>query len=352
MRGCGVNCETCGTTCSPTDAFCRQCGQQLKFAVNNVGGTDAAAKETPRPSKKTPGVRFIAMTIGAVLVGLSLFAARFGSEEVVSPEASPTSSSKTPMPSETYSPPSNIAIAIGMEITEVLISDGTCSEATTAIGIDGAFGRAEERIELMSQVKNSYEAFDFLANRENSFVTYAAQLDPEARLGSLSAGYLSELVANSGWRWSASFKSQSPDAFDKFTQSVQTRILTECNLFDAYGLAIDFHSLAKSLEARAASRPWYPEGFTVYLGNSDVAYSWAERGCTYSSGRCAHMDIVTKSGADNLYVEVTFSDSNGAYVDWSNDTARALRAGQIAKLEFVTFDNSARNVKIAEITTY
>ena len=64
------------------------------------------------------------------------------------------------------------------------------------------------------------------------------------------------------------------------------------------------------------------------------------------------MDVVTWIGCQNLYVEVNFLDSTNSVVDWSNDTARGLRAGDRVKLEFVSFDDSARSTRLVEISCY
>lgn len=97
---------------------------------------------------------------------------------------------------------------------------------------------------------------------------------------------------------------------------------------------------------------WPPAGFTDWDG--EVAYKWTTSttdsscdGCTYST-----MDVTSLYGCDDLYVEVNFTDSSDSVVDWSNDTASYLSAGQIAKLEFDTYEDYADSTEVTEISCY
>lgn len=97
---------------------------------------------------------------------------------------------------------------------------------------------------------------------------------------------------------------------------------------------------------------WPPTGFTDYDG--EVAYKWTTSttdsdcsDCTYST-----MDVVSQYGCDSLYVEVNFLDSSGSVVDWSNDTASYLSAGQTAKLEFDTYEDNADQTEITDVSCY
>ncbi|MDE2386374.1 MAG: zinc ribbon domain-containing protein [Actinomycetales bacterium] len=97
---------------------------------------------------------------------------------------------------------------------------------------------------------------------------------------------------------------------------------------------------------------WPPAGYTDWDGS--VAYKWTTSttdsdcsDCTYST-----MDVTSLYGCDSLYVEVNFTDSTDSVVDWSNDTASYLSAGQTAKLEFDTYEDNADHTTVTEISCY
>lgn len=97
---------------------------------------------------------------------------------------------------------------------------------------------------------------------------------------------------------------------------------------------------------------WPPTGFTDWDGSR--AYQWTTdstssdcSGCTYST-----MDVTTNVSCTDLYVEVNFLDDAGNVVDWGNDTAPALSAGQTAKLEFDSYDDSAASTEVTDISCY
>lgn len=345
-------CDKCGKSHSSGDKFCSECGSSLvkkQAPEKPLSQPVGTPEEEPQSRSKVKSTFLVLLAAALVSVSFGFLLPQTDSQDSSTSTGEP---SESQAPRETYSPPLNIDEAIGMAITEVPVSEEKCSEMSLAISADGIFGRAQERIELMSEPKTPYEAHDFIQANSNAYVGAAANVDPEDRADYQAEILLQQLLANSDWRWSASFKSRDPGLFNRFVGAVKSRVLTECSLNTGYGDALEFHQSAVRLQQLAARKPWYPEGFTQYSLDSNIAYMWADRRCSYSSGSCAHMDVVTKSGASNLYVEVTFTDKGGAYVDWSNDTARSLRAGQIAKLEFVSFDNAVRSVRLAEITTY
>ena len=107
--------------------------------------------------------------------------------------------------------------------------------------------------------------------------------------------------------------------------------------------------------AQARNRPdaWVPSGFKSW--EDATAYRFAEgRACSYSTVEaCAHYEVVARYGCpDSLYVEVAFLDEGGTQVDWSNDTASGLGAGEKAILEFVSFESTASKVKVTDISCH
>jgi hypothetical protein len=139
---------------------------------------------------------------------------------------------------------------------------------------------------------------------------------------------------------SSLFQRKSPwqSSFLKFA-------LEDCDLKADYDDALDtvsrVQTSATSIRTAASNKPWYPKGFEVIGAYPDFAYdNISSSGCSYSFGSCAKFKIVSKTGCpSSLYVETNLL-SNGAIVDWSNDTARGLAPGQVAILE-TTFTSSS-----------
>jgi hypothetical protein len=49
------------------------------------------------------------------------------------------------------------------------------------------------------------------------------------------------------------------------------------------------------------------------------------------------MYIITRYGCSSLYTEISIVDSNDTVIGYTNDSVGAVKAGQRAKLTFVTF---------------
>lgn len=104
----------------------------------------------------------------------------------------------------------------------------------------------------------------------------------------------------------------------------------------------------------AASRiPWYPKGYSEY--ETGVAWKWLNSGqfsCSYSSGSCWGMSVVSQVGCSSLYVEINILDSAGNNIGYTNDTTSGLRPGQTAKLIFDSFEDGASTAQLSKISCY
>ena len=96
-------------------------------------------------------------------------------------------------------------------------------------------------------------------------------------------------------------------------------------------------------------RYWAGKDFYEFSGNSDIAYKWKRGDYTYGGYRW-RLDVKTRSACESLYVEVQIQDRSGSAIDWTNDTASHLRAGQVAKLSFETFKDAAQTAEIVEMS--
>ena len=117
------------------------------------------------------------------------------------------------------------------------------------------------------------------------------------------------------------------------------------------------NSLTKYDDAVSAARsviqnvPWFPKGFKEF--SDEVAYKWSKRKDRCFS-RCSYwaVDVITKRGCDNLYVQLSILDSGGNNIGWTNDTATSVKAGQIAKLMLTTYESGVASGSIDEIRCY
>jgi hypothetical protein len=101
---------------------------------------------------------------------------------------------------------------------------------------------------------------------------------------------------------------------------------------------------------------WAPTGFNVWSGDSDLAWRWGTRSetkCTYSSGSCWSVMVVTKYGCpSSLYGEINIFDSSDIQIAYTNDTLSTVQPGQQVKMTFDTFNEDADTANIAKFSCY
>ena len=106
-------------------------------------------------------------------------------------------------------------------------------------------------------------------------------------------------------------------------------------------------AIAKNSEIPADTL-WIPAGYKPY--NDNVAYKWRESQaieCGYRDS-CYQMELVSKNGCSNLYVELTRLNSAGDNVGITNDTTGNLLPRQKAILTFSSFDED-KSAQLSEI---
>jgi hypothetical protein len=96
---------------------------------------------------------------------------------------------------------------------------------------------------------------------------------------------------------------------------------------------------------------WIPSGYTGYDDN--IAYRFRKNGeisCGYRDS-CWQMEIISKNGCDNLYVELTRLGPAGENVGYTNDTTSNLQPNQKAVLTFSSFDDD-KTAQLSKINCY
>lgn len=144
---------------------------------------------------------------------------------------------------------------------------------------------------------------------------------------------------------------------EDFAIDLRSGALTACGLAKKFQTYVDildkFNQGRAAILELASQYPWYPKGFSEVERFPGFAYkNKAGNACSYGAS-CASFAIVSEVSCPNtLYVEVNFYDSSGAVVDWSNDTAQALRAGQIARLAANSYKSGGGGWSFSEISCY
>lgn len=110
----------------------------------------------------------------------------------------------------------------------------------------------------------------------------------------------------------------------------------------------------KTVKTRAQNLPWYPQGFDSFDGN--VAYRFLKYGseykCSYSGAYCWGVEIVTKTGCNNLYAELTIFDSSDRNIGWTNDTATNVLPREKVVLIFDSYEDGADTGRLSEVSCY
>jgi hypothetical protein len=99
---------------------------------------------------------------------------------------------------------------------------------------------------------------------------------------------------------------------------------------------------------------WIPEGFSGVPDDDNVAWRWAttsETNCTYSSGSCWSVVMISKNGCPNgIYSELAILDSSGVQIDFTSDSTTRVLPNTKVKLTFDTFNEEAEKARIGEIS--
>ena len=95
---------------------------------------------------------------------------------------------------------------------------------------------------------------------------------------------------------------------------------------------------------------WWPSDFSVTT-DPTVAYQWAQGKVTCSLDSCWGMTVIPRDGCPaGLYVEVSITDSAGAAVGYSNDTAGSVQPGQRAQLVFENTEPTGKTARLTDVS--
>lgn len=278
------------------------------------------------------------------------------SDEIAESYSPSPSRTESPQPSETPTEkPKPAAPETFLEAGQLDAESLTIAASELCSPIEGVLLSSElgektkSRADTLAGITDAYDADDYV--QDNSWVRPLVTVELLGDVSAITTQAFDALLENSAFEGASELENNYPGTYGKLASEFEEAVLEECELAENYASQRDLARQATRVVNLANNVPWYPKGFTEYEDGL-TAWDWADRSCSYYSGRCSHMDVVTWIGCPNLYVEVNFLDSSNSVIDWSNDTARGLRAGDRAKLEFVSFDDNARSTRLVEISCY
>jgi hypothetical protein len=177
------------------------------------------------------------------------------------------------------------------------------------------------------------------ARRASTFLGSTAWIDStdlpdiSAALDTALAGGLDDVISKTD-----TIRASDRQAFaDLWAEDFKNLAVDKCGLTAQLAAANDAESAFKtskdSLVTLAASVPWYPDGYTEWTGDSNVAWKWVNgRDCSYDY--CWHVAVVAQTGcASGVYVEINILDSAGNVTDYANGTLSSLAPLQTGIVE-------------------
>lgn len=94
---------------------------------------------------------------------------------------------------------------------------------------------------------------------------------------------------------------------------------------------------------------WAPPEFTIWTGDSNVAYKWTPQANCDNYG-CVQAEFISQYGCPNsFYAAVNWLDKNDSVISYDNSSLPSLNAMQIAKLRFDDIEGTGQSAQMAEI---
>ena len=280
--------------------------------------------------------------IALVVLGLiGAFAPKSKSSTSTNPSGAATPSEESTSTIATTTIPEKLwSENLKPEIIATDLAMSTCKELTKVVRSEAKLV-ASRIIATEKPSSDPYDSADYIAeidwestiHTDTLFGLKRAATDPVLTSGSTTIPSEGQYIGFVGDSIIACGLAQDSETLDDAAFKLDQRLL-------------NMKSLANNL-------PWYPKGFVEYF--SDFAFKKSSnRGLDcYSCSGIVYEVVSKKSCPNTLYVEANFMDSSGAVFDWSNDTVKALQAGQIAYVELATYGSSGSGtVKITKVDCY
>jgi uncharacterized Zn finger protein (UPF0148 family) len=348
------HCGSCGTKVTAEQVFCPSCGQRLdKYVVpaqaepfnQSVQPNEPKLPKAPRKKMSTKAKVFMFSAIGAVVALIitsgSISAADYANHIHTTDDVS------VPYALSAYVPTSELDSVLQKNcksIEDLYVSDADYNLLSKRLAYLQGIAAGDSRTARTRLAVNAwYSAWTPLDVSDN----------PIAYLyGGRLRGQIELLIAKN----EKIDPSDVSGFYDYWATEIEKEAISVCKIksknADYISLSADYDSAKTAAQSNADSAPWYPVNYTEWSGDSNVAYRFVSGSCDYGT-RCSHVRVITLSGCPtNLYVEANFENSYGTVVDWTNDTASYLGAGDSAYLTLSSYQDDADTTRLTKIDCY
>jgi len=332
---------------------------------NHDSGPEGKNESLGKGVKKVPGKPIVLPT--AIISGLALIVATLSilpnlNQMPVEQEQQAQETASNPIEELLPPAPSSLmeALGLGEKVLAEDLSWAECARLEEKIITPPFEADSIVVIEQLKDVENDKTYPEALkASQEfvvsNPWVLEIARLDAGApRVSEHSDPIFENFLKTSSFEGAGQLIINYPNLHDRYRTEFQKQLVDVCGLTQTVSLQERVVQLARKVVDRAseespyASVGWWPEDYFSYYLDDSVAWKWVDRRCS-GSGVCWHVDVISRDGCNSLYAEISVSDSSGKLVDWSNDSARGLLAGQVAELEFRSFESGKLTGRVIEI---
>ena len=329
--------------------------------LGDVGSNDSSAASVKKASRRsivltTSIILSFGLVIGALAVIPNLN--RVPAEQQIQEQETAKSDVEDSLPSA----PSSLFEALGFMEGDLAgdVSWAECSLLEESIASPPFEGDLLVVIEQLHDVKNDKNYPETIkASQEfviaNDWALEASRLNLSApRVSDHSDPIFDKLLESSNFEGAGQLVFNYPKLYSRYQSDFKKQLIDVCGLTRTVSLQERVVELARGVVSRASDESgyssvgWWPEGYFSYYLDDSVAWKWADRRCS-GSGACWHVDVISRDGCNSLYAEISISDSSGNLVDWSNDSARGLMAGQVAELQFRSFESGSLSGRLVEL---
>jgi hypothetical protein len=345
-------CGECGNELAQQVLFCGNCGNRVEAFEQPVAEAPyvapAPTPKAPKPPRKKMGSKAKKVLWSSISGVVAVF--------VVLTTVSTVNYNNHIHPD--YDGEVRHAIADYVDMTALgAIFSESCSDIKTLYATNSQYKTLQKRVDYMNGV--SYAPSRKARSRLAANTWYQSWTPPSFSDGMFYYsvnGSLGDAINAEIGKSEKIMASETQEFFSYWEEDIEAAAKKVCNIKSINAkysaLEADYETAKAAAQANADSAPWYPEGYSEWSADSNVAYKWVSGSCDYGT-RCSHVRVVTLTGCPtNLYVEANFENDYGTVIDWTNDTASYLGAGDSAYLTLSSYDDNAETTDLTKISCY
>lgn len=291
---------------------------------------------TPKPKRSMP-IKAIAIGAGSIVVIIAVIAVVTGiaNAKFINVENSPAlNASLSPA-----------------KIKQVAMEK--CDALALALPTEAAVQALNQRAAALTKY-NSGTARKAQQILNASTWVYSTELkDIDGDLARVTAGSLDDVIAKT----ETIRESDRGEFANLWASPFLTMALDICGLTERVNAArsaqTSFTAAKTSLESYAATVPWYPEGFSEWTGDSNIAWKWVTGMYCDLGDWCWHIKVISDSGcADGVYAELNLLDSGDNVIGFTNDSVASLGAREVAIMELSTYNDRVDSGRLVTLNCH